>query len=277
MPEFLQPGTLNDAACILRERPNTKLLAGGTDIIVQMRDGAAKCEYLMDVKKIPELGVFGYTADGLEIGGAVTCNQILEADFLKAEHAILKQAAVTLANTLLRNRATLVGNICNASPGGDMIPACLVLGGRIVTASAGGGRTIPLGEFFTGVKRHVLRPGELAVKIVFPAKTGRGFYLKKRRIRGHDLAQVGVAGFYGTGCELSMAFGAVAPTPVLLDFGKIMPKDIPAVRADIIARCGQAVSPISDVRSSKEYREAMLAHLAGAILDAFANGTEATV
>lgn len=277
MPEFSQPTTLQSAVSLLGKGPETRILAGGTDVIVLMREGVIKCERLMDVKKIPELGVFRYTAEGLEIGGAVTCNQILEADYLREEHEVLRQSAAMLANTLLRNRATLIGNICNASPGGDMIPACLVLGGRLVTASAEGGRIIPLRDFFTGVKQHVLRPDELVIKIVFPPKAGRGFYLKKRRIRGHDLAQVGVAGFYGGDNTLSMAFGAVGPTPVLLEFGVVSPEELRTKRADLIARCEQAVKPISDVRSSKEYRMAMLSHFANTILDAFANGTEATI
>lgn len=277
MPKFSQPTTLQSAVNLLREEPETRILAGGTDVIVLMKDGAIRCEHLMDVKKIPELGVFCYTANGLEIGGAITCNQILEADMLLAEHEILRQAAATLANTLLRNRATLIGNICNASPGGDMIPACLVLDGQLVTASAEGERIIPLKSFFTGVKQHILYPDELVVKIVLPLKAGRGCYLKKRRIRGHDLAQVGVAGFYGADNTLSMAFGALSPTPVLLEFGVVSSKELRTMGADLITRCVQAVNPIADVRSSKEYRIAMLTYFANRMLDAFANGKEATI
>lgn len=276
MSEFVQPLTLDGAIEFLRDRPDTRLLAGGTDLIVQMRDRAVKCGCLMDVKRIPELSVFAYAGEWLEIGGAVTCNQILEADFLEEGHLVLKQAAAALANSLLRNRATLAGNICNASPGGDMIPACLVLDGRVVTVSPSGGREILLRDFFTGVKKHVLAPDEIVVKVLLSRKKGRGIYLKKRRIRGHDLAQVGVCGFYGAHGALSMAFAAVGPTPVLLDsLGAYNPEQLRAEKERIVALCGEAVSPISDVRSSKEYRDAMLRYFAGKIIDAFADGTEA--
>lgn len=274
MPEFIQPTTLQQALDLLREKQNVKFLAGGTDLIIQMREKLVRPACLMDVKKIPELQVFGYSAEGLEIGAAVTCNQILDAT-LQPAHEVLKQAAGTLANTLLRNRATMVGNICNASPGGDMIPAGLVLQAKLVTASPSGGRVIPLKDFFTGVKKHVLAPDELIVKIVLPMTEGRGVYLKKQRIRGHDLAQVGVAGFYAAGGALTLAYAAVGPTPILLeDLGTYTLADLASKKEALLDKCEQRVSPIGDVRSSKEYRLAMVRYLTGKVLDTFSTAEE---
>ena len=278
MPEFLQPKSLGQAMDLLRHIRDVKFLAGGTDLIILLRNRMIDCRYLMDVKQIPELHTFQYTPEGLTIGAAVTCNRILHADFLREEHRVLQEAAITLANTLLRNRATLMGNICNASPGGDMIPACLVLEAKVYTLSPRGERVIPLKEFFTGVKTHVLAPDELAVKLVLPNKPGRGVYLKKRRIRGHDLAQVGLAGFYGEEGALSFAIAAMGPTPILIeDIGVFPPEALPGVKEEIKAKVVEKAKPISDVRSSREYRLAMLDYFTGLAVDAFATGEKVEV
>jgi len=278
MPEFLQPTSLAQAMEQLHEKKDVRFLNGGTDLIVLLRARAVDCRYLMDIKRIPELSAFEYTPVGLTIGAAVTCSQILQADFLHEEHKLLKSSAVTLANDLLRNRATLSGNICNASPGGDMIPACLVLNATLHTRSPRGERIIPLNEFFTGVKKHVLFPDELVVKITLPNKPGRGVYLKKRRIRGHDLAQVGLAGFYGEDFSLSFAAAAVGPTPLLIaDIGSFTPAELIPAKEEIIKKVMAHVTPISDVRSSKEYRLAMLRYFTGLAVDGFATGEKVEV
>ncbi len=278
MPEFLQPTSRKQAMEFLREKQDVRFLAGGTDLIIMLRARAVDCQYLMDVKRIPELNAFEYTPEGLTVGAAVTCNQILHADFLREEHKLLQESAITLANDLLRNRATLVGNICNASPGGDMLPACLVLGARLHTCSPAGERVIPISEFFTGVKKHVLAADEMVVKITLPNKPGRGVYLKKRRIRGHDLAQVGLAGFYGEDGGLSFGIAAVGPTPVLVEgLGSFTREQLPAAKEEIIAKVMAQAKPISDVRSSKEYRLAMLRYFTGLAVDAFAAGEKVEV
>ena len=278
MPEFLQPTSLAQALELLREKKDVRFLNGGTDLIVQLRARAVDCRYLMDIKRIPELHAFTYTLEGLTIGAAVTCSQILHADFLNEEHKLLQDAAITLANDLLRNRATLSGNICNASPGGDMIPACLVLKANLHTISLRGERIIPLYEFFTGVKKHVLLDDELVVKITFPNMPGKGVYLKKRRIRGHDLAQVGLAGFFGEDGNISFAAAAVGPTPILIaDIGSFTPSELVANKEDIKNKVIARVKPISDVRSSKEYRLAMLNYFVSLAVDGFATGVKAEV
>lgn len=278
MPEFLQPTSLAQALELLKEKKAVRFLNGGTDLIVQLRARAVECRYLMDIKRIPELHVFTYTPEGLTIGAAVTCSQILHADFLNEEHKLLQDAAITLANDLLRNRATLSGNICNASPGGDMIPACLVLKANLHTISLKGERIIPLHEFFTGIKKHVLFDDELVVKITFPNMPGKGVYLKKRRIRGHDLAQVGLAGFYGEDGNISFAAAAVGPTPILIaDIGSFTPQELVANKEDIKNKVIARVKPISDVRSSKEFRLAMLNYFISLAVDGFATGVKVEV
>ncbi|MDR1089011.1 MAG: xanthine dehydrogenase family protein subunit M [Coriobacteriales bacterium] len=275
MPAYLHPTTLAEAFESLGEGTETRYLAGGTDLIVQLRDGFIAPDALMDVKALPELQGIKTTEEALEIGAAASCGQLLASEHVGYGCTVLKQAASTLANSLLRNRATLIGNLCNASPGADMAPASLVLQGVLTTVSPGGGRTIELRDFFTGVKKHVLEPNELVTKISFPLTKGRGIYLKKRRIHGHDLAQVGVAGFHDTDGSFRLALGAVATTPLLLDdFGRLSTTELASQREEIVAEAVGAAKPISDIRASKEYRLAMVRLFTERIVDAFANETE---
>jgi carbon-monoxide dehydrogenase medium subunit len=265
--EFVQPLTLGEAVEFLNNHEEVKILAGGTDLLILLKDRVLSCRYVMDVKKIPELNVLGRSGKSLEIGAAVSLNRLLESGLAEGPYAALKAGASTLANSLLRNRATLIGNICNASPGGDMLPAALVLDGTLEAVCAAGSRQIPLRNFFTGVKKHVLQRNELVTKITFPEKQGKGVYLKKKRIKGHDLAQVGLAAFWAQDGSLSIALGAVAPTPVLISgLGPFDKEALIKARANIEAEVLGRVNPISDTRSSREYRIAMVKHFIGEMI-----------
>ncbi|MGI9860551.1 FAD binding domain-containing protein [Moorella naiadis] len=264
--DYFKPASLSEAVALLEQYGDeARVLAGGTDIIVNLRDKALQCKYLIDIKAIPEMQELRYSeGEGLVVGGAVTINQLLQAPQVRENYPILIQAGSSLANTLVRNRATFLGNLCNASPAADMAPAALVLGAAVVAVAKTGSRRIPLAEFFSGVKQNVLQRGEIAAKIAIPVSAGRGIYLKKSRIKGHDLAQVGVAGFLGVDGQLRLALGAVAPVPVLVqDLGPVRDGDlrqeerITAIVDQVLAR----VKPISDQRASREYRLAMVAYL----------------
>ncbi|MCL1994300.1 MAG: FAD binding domain-containing protein [Spirochaetes bacterium] len=271
--EFLQPSTLGEAANILNSHDDVKILAGGTDLLVELRENEYPCRYVMDIKKIPELNAFGQTAAGLEIGGAVNLNSILESGLVGGTYSALKDGARSHANTLLRNRATLIGNLCTASPGADMAPAALVLDGVLEAVSAAGSRQIPLCDFFTGVKTHVLRKNELAVKITFPQKQGQGLYLKKKRIKGHDLAQVGVAAFWAADGKLAVALGVVATTPILVSgLGPFDKKSLAGAKADIEREILSRINPRSSRRSSREYRIAIVKHFIGETISRWTEG-----
>jgi len=262
--QFLQPSTLGEATGILNSYEDVRILAGGTDLLILLKDRVLTCRYVMDIKKIPEMAVFGKSEQGLEIGGAVSLNKVLASDLSGGAYSALRDGASTLANSLLRNRATMIGNICNASPGGDMLPAALVLDGMLEAVSAGGSRSIPLSAFFTGVKKHVLAKNEMVTKITFPEKQGKGVYLKKKRIKGHDLAQVGMAAFWAADGRLSVAIGAVAPTPILItSLGPYDRDGLGKAGADIEREVLNRINPISDARSSREYRIAMVKYFIG--------------
>ncbi|HHY94685.1 MAG TPA: hypothetical protein GX513_06700, partial [Firmicutes bacterium] len=150
-----------------------------------------------------------------------------------------------------------------------MAPALLVLGASLRVADGGGTRTIPLAGFFTGVKKHVLRPEEMVVGVEVPPAEGRALYLKKARIRGFDLAQVGVAGLFSTTTGLRLGLGALASTPVLVDLPGISRReqlvagDVPAAALEKVL---SSISPIDDQRASREYRLAMVEYLVRRVL-----------
>lgn len=259
--EYLRPKNLNEAVEMLdKYGKDLKILAGGTDLIILVKENMIPCKYFMDIKAIPEALKLEHCDEcGLSVGAGVTLNDLLY-EKLPENYDILKQCGHTLANSLLRNRATLVGNICNASPGGDMLPGALVLEGVVHTASKDGNREIPLKDFFLGVKKTALKPNEMVTKVSFPAAKGKGIYMKKQRIKGHDLAQVSVAVYLKEDGKLLVALGAVAPTPVLIEdlgsYSKDELKDINTVKA-ITQKVMSRINPIGDQRSSREYRIAM--------------------
>lgn len=270
MCQFLQPLTINDAVNYLNENTNVKVLAGGTDILIGIRNKVFPCDYVLDCKKIPETNVMEITDRGLEVGAAVSINALMESGLLTGAYDVLRQSGSVLANTLLRNRATIVGNVCNASPGGDMIGPCLVLNAIVVAASTSGTREIPLKDFFVGVKKTVLAPNEMVVKMIFPPISGRTTFRKKQRIKGHDLAQVSVSARYDENNNLSLAFGAVGPTPIFMgNVGTYTPSELAENKEKLMQLAQDSISPIGDIRSSKEYRIAMARYFVGQIVDEF--------
>jgi carbon-monoxide dehydrogenase medium subunit len=167
---------------------------------------------------------------------------------------LLADCALTIASHQLRNRATVIGNIVHASPGADMAPGHPGRGARVQIASQRGRREVPLKNFFTGVKRTVLRHDEIVEAIIVPPGTAwsRGSYRKLKRIDGHDLALVSVAVTNKDGA-VRVGIGSAAPIPLLIE--GLTDQD-PA--DTVVAAARDVIRPISDLRCSKEYREYMI-------------------
>jgi len=232
-----------------------KVLAGGTDLLVDIRNGLVRPELVINLKKVEEFAGLSWSqSDGLVIGPTVTVNQLLAHAKVQSSYPLLVDCALTIASHQLRNRATVVGNIAHASPGADMAPGLLCLGARVVIASQRGQRELPLKDFFTGVKRTVLAPDEIIEAITVPtaAVAARGSYSKLKRIDGHDLALVGVAVTNNDGA-VSVGISSAAPTPVLIEG---LTDEDPA--DSVVAAAQRAIHPISDLRCSKDYREYMV-------------------
>jgi carbon-monoxide dehydrogenase medium subunit len=228
-----------------------KVLAGGTDLLVNIRSGALKPELVIDLKRCAEGGDLRWDpTEGLVLGPRATINDVLRDARVRRDYPLLAVCAHDLASYQIRNRATVIGNVVNASPCSDMAPALLCLGARADLASVRGTRSVPFAEFFTGVKKTVLAVDEIVERIVVPYSTAgtRGEYRKLKRITGHDLGIVGVA-VARKDCDLKVGISSAAPVPVLVK-GLSDKNTVDEVVAAVLA----AVSPISDIRCTKEYR-----------------------
>ncbi len=253
---YVNPGDRSELLDLLAENGSSaKLLAGGTDLLVNIRGGVQRPQLLIDVKKVKGFqGISWSVTDGLVIRPGVTINELLRDATVRDKFSLLAECAHDLASYQVRNRATVIGNIVNASPCSDMAPGLLCLGARVVISSKRGERELPLAEFFTGVKKTVLASDEILERLVVPAAAvgARGSYRKLKRIQGHDLGIIGVALMKKDGL-ISLGISSSAPTPVLVT--GLHEGDAEEV---LVAASRKATSPISDVRCSKEYREFMI-------------------
>lgn len=258
--DYVRPQLLEEALAYLRQNTGTEILAGGTDLMIMLRRNAQMPGHVLDIKSIPETKRLEYKpGQGLFIGATVTVNQVAEADFIQKKYAALVQAANSLASYQLRNRATLVGNICNASPGADLAAPLLVYDAKVHIANSQGNRLVAINEFFTGVKKTVLQRGEMVLGVSLPDVTAGdvSIFLKQARIKGHDLGIVGVAARLAADKVCRIAMSAVAPTPIRLTKLEEVLNAQP-LTAELAIWAGEEarklIKPISDVRSSAEYR-----------------------
>lgn len=253
---YIEPGSLPELLEFLNANgKESAVLAGGTDLLVNMRAGVDKPAYVVNLKKIAELRDVSFDPKaGLSIGATATVNELVAHDAVGAHYPVLGIAGRELATYQLRNRATVIGNVVTASPCGDMTSPLLCLGAEVHLTSAKGSRTMPLREFITGVKKTQIQPEEIVSRITVPTDfiDAAGGYEKLKRIKGHDLGVVAVA-MIVTGKAMRVAISSAAPTPVLLqDFDPGTPVE------DIQKAAQAAISPIDDVRCTREYRSFMV-------------------
>jgi CO/xanthine dehydrogenase FAD-binding subunit len=269
-----------DVSALLLEYGNrARLLMGGTDLFVQMRDGALAPEIVIDVKGLPGMTAIHFDpAAGLQIGAAVNMNALAAHPAVKAHYPLLVQAVDTVASYQLRTRATMGGNLCNASPAADTAPAALVLEAQCVVWGPGGERVVPANDFFLGVRRTALQPGEFLTRIDIPRppEGWAGRYIKLGRNAGGDLAIVGVAvmGYpdasAASGYRFRLALASVAPTPIRVPAAEALLADQPITAerlADAALAAQDAAKPIDDLRGSARYRKAMVRNLTRRALD----------
>lgn len=263
--DYLKPASFAEASRLLvKHGARAKILAGGTDLIVRMRDHVLTPGCVVDIKGIPGGDTIEAGAEGVTIGFAATLNAIASSTVIKENYFVLSEAAHSVGSYQVRNRATLAGNLCNASPAADTAPALLVLEASVLTTGPKGDRKIPIGEFFTGPGRTVLEPGEIVKAVNIPAPgSSRGCYIKHSRRKAVDLATVGVAVLAvekAGGTEVRIALGAVAPTPIRAAKAEaILAGDHSDEAIDrAAAAAADEASPITDLRGSKAYRTEMI-------------------
>lgn len=257
--EYLLPKTVSEA-CALRAQYGKAAVVynGGTDIVIQLRERLIAPDYVIDIKKIPGMNTITFDKqNGLFIGASVTVAQISENEDVIAYYPFLAEAAGSLGSKQVRNRATCVGNIVNASPLCDTGTPLYAMDARMCLEGPDGKREVPVTEFITFVRRTVLKENEIVTGIKVPYTEGqKGVFTKVARRKEVDLSTIcgTVALVKG---EYRLAFGAVAPTPVRLKkteellSGKPLTEEL-ICEAAKLART--EVSPIDDVRASKAYR-----------------------
>ena len=265
--EYVAPTTLDEAVRLMAESgPNAKALAGGTDVIVQLRGGRFQIERLVDVKKVPEMNELSYSeANGLTVGAAVPCCLIYENETVIKHYPGLVDAAFLIGGIQIQARATLGGNLCNSSPSGDTIPALMVLGGIADVAGPNGRRSIPIEEFCTAPGRNQLQDGELLVSMNFPApkpNSGAAFLrFIPRNEMDIAIANSGVSVILDDAKEkvvlAKIAVGAVAPTPRMAQAAAdaMVGKEASEATIEEAAEAAKAVaSPINDMRGTVKQR-----------------------
>jgi CO/xanthine dehydrogenase FAD-binding subunit len=260
--EYARPRSVDEACRLLAEGGrDAAILAGGTDLLVELRNASRSPSLLIDVKRIAELQALRTDSGEIAVGAAVPLNVIAENRDLRETYPGLCDAALSIATYQLRNRATVAGNLCHASPAADMAPILLVLGALLTVRNAKETRAVPVAKLFTGVKRTSLSPADLVVDVRIPPLDGelRTTFAKQQRIRGHDLAVVNAAAAYAPyRGVLRVAIGSCAPTPVLLDPIDTTGVSRSALADEMAQRAAGATAPIDDVRASSAYRRAVL-------------------
>ncbi len=282
--------SIDDACASLAAHPDALVLAGGTDLMVEVNRGVRTIGHVVAVDRIPELrgwSLEGDRADVLRLGAGTTCTDLAEPALASLVPA-LAQAARTVGSPQIRNAATLGGNLATASPAGDTLPVLAALDAEIELQSAGGARRLPLDEFVTGVKANALIPGELITAIRVPVLDGPQEFLKVGTRNAMVIAVTSLALVVDRpGRNVRVALGSVAPVPLRaveaevlvaerLDFENMASPDSDLVDrfADLVA---DAARPIDDHRSSAAYRRHAVRVLARrAILRAFPRSAPVT-
>jgi CO/xanthine dehydrogenase FAD-binding subunit len=274
---YERPGTVADALASLRAG-DARALAGGTDLVPQLREGRRRAARIVDLKHIPELTAITVLADGgVSIGAAATATAVARHPAIAADFPAVAESAQLIGGVQVQNRASLGGNVCNAAPSADGVPALICHGAVGVIAGGAGTREMPLEAMFAGPGRTTLAPGELLVAIRLPPARGSGAaYLRFTPRREMDIAIAGAAallrlGADGTIAQARVALASVAPTPI---------RAPSAERALIGQRPGEALfeeagrcaaqdaRPISDTRASEDYRATLVAVLTARALAA---------
>lgn len=250
--------------------PKARIVAGATDILLEMELGVRKgIETLIDVTRIPHLNEIWLDDDGIiHLGPLVTHNDAVASELLRTHALPLAQAAYEVGAPQIRNRSTVAGNLITASPANDTIPPLTALGAHMVLLSKRGQRSVPLTAFYTGLRKTVMQPDEMLVDINFPAldpATARGAFLRITLRRAQAISVVNASAVLrfdaGKVTSAAIALGAVAPTIITAPEAQVYLKGR-ALDPETIARAAelamQAASPITDIRSSAEYRKEMV-------------------
>jgi CO/xanthine dehydrogenase FAD-binding subunit len=264
--DYVAPSSIDAAVAALADDvEGTVVLAGGTDLVPWLLEGAVAPARLVDLKRIPGLGEIDLDGSALRVGCLVTFADLLASPSVHQQLPVLAEMAALVASGGIRNRATLVGNLCSAVPSGDAAPVLLALDADLHVTGPSGARSVPVDAWFAGPRRTTLGATEIVtgVRIPLPPAGSGAAFARLSRYRGEDLAQASVAVLVAPGAQVRVAFGAVAPSPVrarrieqlLVDRG---PGPGGAFAADVVegavALVSEEIAPITDLRATDHYR-----------------------
>ncbi|HZP35501.1 MAG TPA: xanthine dehydrogenase family protein subunit M [Methylomirabilota bacterium] len=264
--DLLLPQSLDDCIKLLaRHGAEARPLAGGTDLLPQMKTGVSRPRVVVDLSGIERLRqIQAGNGQGLRIGAAVTARQIEQSPAIRGAYRSIAESGALVGSIQVRNLATVGGNLCNAAPSADMAPPLVALEAQAVIAGPRGERRVPMADLFTGVRKTALAPDEVLVEIVVPAPGpgSGGQYLRHTPRRELDIAVVGVASqltLAGGRCtKARIALAAVAPTPVRATAAERALEGqaiTPALIEQAATLAVEAARPISDQRGSVEFRK----------------------
>ena len=258
--KYRKPKDMKEAVTILAEDPeNSKILAGGTDLLVYLKEDIISPSMIIDIKGIPDIEKIDFKNNILTIGAGVSFTAVEESKEIREHFRVLYESAATVASIGIRNRATVVGNICSAVPSLDAAPALLLYDTKVHVMSVLGERIIDIQDWFVSPKKTALKSNEIVthLSITLPEKKSASCYKKLGRYKGEDLAQAGLGVLVVEGNEYRIAVCAVGPVPTRAKKteaflrGKEIDESLTKEAQEIIAT---EISPITDIRASKEYR-----------------------
>lgn len=263
---YERPVTVAGAVALLDAHgADARVLAGGTDLIIRLRDGTVRPSLVVDIKRIAELRPGIDLRDGVvSISAGTVMTDIAADERVRRHFPALVEAVEVVGSVQIRNRATLAGNVCNASPAADAVPPLLVYGASLVIAGPRGQRRLPLDDFLVRSGQTTLSRGELltSIELPVPARSLGATHVRRTRRRGHDLASVTLCCAVDEGRVTRIAYGSVGPRPLLVvDESGVLadPAASEAERAAVFEGLFAAASPSPrSMRASPEYRLAML-------------------
>lgn len=271
--DYREAQTVQEAVDILRHEDGARIMAGATDVLIRWRQGLLQPRAMLNIKRIPGLDQVHYHPDtGLTLGTLVTVRTLEHHPLVRQHYPALAQAATAFAGVQIRNLATVGGNVCNASPAGDSLPALLAYDAECRLAGPTGERVLPLAEFLVGPGRTALQPAELlvALRLPPPPPHSGGLYIKHSPRSTMDIATVGVASVVtltaanGVCQDVKITLGAVAPTVVRASAAEAVLRGQPVDAAHIqqaAQAAVQAARPLDDIRGSAAHRRLVIAPL----------------
>jgi CO/xanthine dehydrogenase FAD-binding subunit len=269
--DYAAPESVGEAVELLTAHPGARMLAGGTDLLVQLRSGRQQTDLVVDVKRIPELNTVHYDPKlGLTLGAAVPCYRVYRDDAIPRHYPALAEVASLIGGTQIQGRASIGGNLCNAAPSADSVPLLIAFGATCQIAGTNRTRELAVEDFCLAPGRNALQPGELLVSLHLPAPQPHSGARYLRFIPRNEM-DIAVAGAgvevvldNGTFRSARIALASVAPTPLFVPEANLALAGKPVhefsiATAAAVAR--SAAKPITDMRGTAEYRR----HLCGVL------------